>query len=88
MVAGNMAAEFVVDSETSNPPTGALPLIVKSAAVIVPPVTLDGFNTRLVGAGAFTVRFAVLLAAPREAEMTTAWLAATATVSTTKDIVV
>lgn len=72
IVAGRIAAEFVVDSETSSPPAGALPLIVRSAAVIVSPVTVDGFKTRLVGTGAFTVRFAVLLVVPREAEMTTA----------------
>jgi hypothetical protein len=63
-LAGKMAAALVLDTDTSSPPVGAGPVIVKVAVQEAPPVTTAGVNTRLIGVGARTIRIAVLVTVP------------------------
>jgi hypothetical protein len=79
-LAGTVAAELLLESETTFPPEGAAALRVTVPVELFPPTTVVGFKVTLVTVGpqavlAFTVKFAETFAPPDEAKMGTVKLA-------------
>lgn len=85
--AGAVALDDVDDSETDTPPAGAAEPNVTVPVDVWPPVTVDGYNTSLMGNGAM-VSVALAVCPPEDAEMELVVPSGTTTVDTIKVAVV
>ena len=85
-LAGTVAAAFVLDSVTVNPPAGAATFnVTVPVGFVTPPVTLAGVKvTAVTVVGGFTVRVADCVPPLNVAEMFPVVVAATAWVVTVK----